>query len=108
MMLTTLCSRSIWTQTRVNVEEAFNTVRHQRVLHYVGYCLRDGETDDSYFAQLVRNMRANMDFIRQKEEEQNNMLDSPRRGKDDKKGSRRGSRVGVSKPTLGGVKCVLS
>jgi hypothetical protein len=53
-------------------------------------------------------MRANMDFIRQKEEEQNNMLDSPRRGKDDKKGSKRGSRVGVSKPTLGGVKCVLS
>jgi len=69
-------------KTRVNVEEAFNT--------------------------LVRNMRANMDFIRQKEEEQNNMLDSPRRGKEDKKGSKRGSRVGVSKPTLGGVKCVLS
>jgi hypothetical protein len=52
--------------------------------------------------QLVRNMRANMDFIRQKEEEQNNMIDSPRRVKDSGK---RGSRIG-SKPAR--VKCILS
>jgi hypothetical protein len=47
-------------------------------------------------------MRANMDFIRQKEEEQNNMIDSPRRVKDSGK---RGSRIG-SKPAR--VKCILS